>query len=76
MAQKKNTGTGIGVGTVVFIVLIVVALVNHAPLWGVSWGWFIFQSVLIWLGISLFIPIVILLLGLLIFVAADKWESR
>jgi hypothetical protein len=56
---KVTTG-GIGWGTVVFIVLIVVALVTGGPIWGTSWGWFIFQSFLIWVGISVVIPLILI----------------
>jgi hypothetical protein len=60
MDNKQTSGFGVGMGTIVFIVLIVVALVQGAPLWGTSWGWFILQSVLIWLGISIAIPLLVL----------------
>jgi hypothetical protein len=62
MAKAKvNAGGGIGMGFVVFIVLIVVALVQGAPIWGTSWGWFIFQAVLIWFGLSVILPLFVVL---------------
>jgi hypothetical protein len=58
---------GIGMGTVIFIVLIVVALATGGPLWGTSWGWFIFHTALIWFCISVVLPLIIV--GILFVVA-------